>query len=315
MKISFLDAATLGELPGLKKLEDLGELSVYQTTTPGQRLERMERADVVITNKVVIDKATMSQLPYLKLICVAATGMNNVDLDFAEEVGIAVKNVKAYSTESVAQHTFALLFHLLHQLEYYNKYVQSGAYAQSKIFTHHGRPYYLLKNKTFGIIGLGTIGKRVAHLAEAFGAKVLYYSTSGCNYSYNYTRVDLDELLSQADVVSIHAPLNERTRNLLTGDKLRLMRPSAFLLNTGRGGIVNEADLAVVLEKRLIAGAALDVLEQEPIATNNPLLQLKDKRPLLMTPHIAWAAIEARELLVEGIMNNIQSFIENSSHY
>jgi len=250
----------------------------------------------------------MKQLPELKLVCVAATGMNNIDLTFAQNNGIEVKNVTGYSTDSVAQLTFTMLLYLINKPYYYDSYVKSGAYSRSGSFTHHNEPFWELKGKRMGIIGLGTIGRQVARIAESFGMEVVFYSTTGRNNHINYKRFELDDLLKSSDVVSIHAPLNNNTRDLITYEKFKLMRPCAILLNLGRGGIINEKDLARALNENLIGAAGIDVMEQEPINADNPMLKLFDKEKILITPHMAWASKESRELLVEKIARNIEVY-------
>jgi glycerate dehydrogenase len=250
----------------------------------------------------------MDALPDLKLICVAATGMNNIDLDYARERGIKVKNVSAYSTESVAQSTFAMLLHLVSRVPYYDAYVKSGAYSRGKTFTHHGHPFWELNNKRMGIVGLGNIGRRVARIAEGFGMEVVFYSTTGRNNNINYKRFDLDTLMATSDVVSVHAPLTDSTRDLISYEKIKLMRPCAILLNTGRGGIINEEGLARALDEKLIAGAGIDVMTLEPIPAKHPLMRIVDKESILITPHMAWGSIESRSRLIEGIARNIEEF-------
>ena len=309
MKIVFLDAKTVGEDIDLSIFKDFGEFIAYPTTEKNQTIERVKDADIVITNKVVINKDVIENAPNLKLICVAATGYNNIDVKTAREKGIAITNVAGYSTESVVQHTFAMLFYLLEHLKYYDEYVKSGEYAKSDIFTHLDKPFWEINGKTWGIIGLGTIGRRVGEIAESFGANVIYSSTSGVKRKEKYPEYSLNELLKISDIVSIHAPLNERTKNLITYEKIKLMKPSAILLNLGRGGIVNEKDLAKALDERLISGAGLDVLEKEPINPDNPLLKIKNKDRLFITPHIAWTSIEARKRLIKEIYENIKAFL------
>lgn len=309
-KICILDARTLGEDVDLSALREFGEVVVYDTTAPEKVVERIKDCEIIITNKVVLDRSNLPYAPQVKLICVAATGTNNIDLDYARSKSITVTNVAGYSTHSVVQHTFAMLFYLLESPAYYDSYVKSGQYGESEIFTHLGRPFWELYGKTWGIIGLGTIGRAVAGVARQFGCQVIYYSTSGENRNPDYTRADLEELLQMADVLSIHAPLNERTLNLLHYERLQLMKPHAILLNLGRGGIVNEADLARILEEGVIGGAALDVLEREPIDSKNPLLKIKEPNRLFITPHIAWASREARNTLVREIANNIEGFLK-----
>lgn len=290
-----------------------GDLELYDNTGYDQVVERAAGKDVIITNKVRIDRKIMDALTGLKLICIAATGMDHVDVDYARAKGIEVRNVVGYSTESVAQVTFAMLLYLLNRLHYYDAYVKSGAYERSDIFTHIGESFWQLAGKRFGIIGLGNIGRRVARIAEGFGAEVVFYSTTGRNNNINYKRFDLDTLLSTSDVVSIHAPLNDNTRNLITFEKMKLMRPCAILLNTGRGGIVNEKDLARAINENVIASAGVDVLTEEPITKNNPLNEVIDKDKILITPHIGWTGIEARDLLVERISGNIERFKKEMS--
>lgn len=310
MKLVFLDTKTIGAIPNLNLLEQFGEVTYYQTTSPEQTLERIKEADIVITNKVVLDATIIEQADKLKLICVAATGTNNIDRIAAWERGIPVKNAVDYSSNSVAQGTFSLLLHLLINIPYYDNYVKQGVYSQSDIFTHFGRPFWELTGKRFGIIGLGNIGRQVAKIADAFGAEAVYYSASGKNNQQPYLRLELEEFLNTSDIVSIHAPLNEYTANLINYDRLRMMKKSAILLNTGRGGIVNEADLARALDEGLLAGAGIDVFEKEPITAQNPLLQVKNKEKLALTPHITWASIEARTLLMEKVGQNIQEFLK-----
>jgi glycerate dehydrogenase len=309
MKIVFLDTDTLGNVPNLNIFEQFGEFISYPLTLHAERIARMKDADIVITNKVIVDREIINACPKLKLICVAATGINNIDTEYAAQKGIAVKNVKDYSTESVAQITIGMILTLMNQVGYYDAYVKSGKYALSKMFTHYGPSFSELKGKQAGIIGLGNIGNRVANILSCFGMEIVYYSTSGLNNSGLYKRLDLDTLLGTSDIVSIHSPLNENTRNLLNLDKLKLMKPSAFLINAGRGGIVNEMDLAHALNKNIIAGAGIDVFEKEPIPDQNPLLQITQPEKVVLSPHVAWASVEARKLLVEKIADNIRQFL------
>jgi lactate dehydrogenase-like 2-hydroxyacid dehydrogenase len=308
VKIVFLDTATVGEVDSLSTIQSLGDYSAYEMTLPQERIERIRGHNVVMTNKVVIDREVMDACPEIELICVVATGMNNIDLEYADRKGITVKNVAGYSTESVTQSTFSMLFYLLHSSAYYDDYVKSGEYAKSLVFTNLDREFWELKNKLFGIIGMGNIGKRIAQVAEAFGARVAYYSTSGKNLEgTGYTHLPLEALLNTADVISIHCPLNNDTRNLLNETRIGMMKPTAFLLNMGRGGIVDEQALAQAIDENRIAGAALDVLTSEPIAADNPLLSVRNPHKLFLTPHIAWASREARQLLIERTAENIRS--------
>jgi glycerate dehydrogenase len=307
-KIVFLDLETIGKVNNLKLLSKLGQVETYDQTEPEQVVERCQGKEIVIVNKVEMNEKVMAQLPDLRLICVAATGVNNVDLNYAQNNGIQVKNVTGYSTDSVAQLTFTMLLYLVNKPSYYDTYVKSGAYSRSSSFTHHQETFWELKGKRMGIIGLGTIGRQVARIAESFGMEVVFYSTTGRNNHISYKRFQLDDLLKSSDVISIHAPLNQQTRDLITYEKMKLMRPCAILLNLGRGGIVNEKDLARALNDNLIGAAGIDVMEQEPINADNPLLKLFDKEKILITPHMAWASKESRELLVEKLARNIEVY-------
>lgn len=309
--IVFLDQETIGKVDNMKLLSKLGKLEVFESTEPDQVVERCLDKEIVIVNKVHMTEAIMKQLPKLKLICVAATGINNVDLNYTGNNGIEVKNVAGYSTDSVAQLTFTMLLYLVNKPYYYDSYVKSGAYSRSASFTHHNQPFWELKGKRLGIIGLGTIGRQVARIAESFGMEVIFYSTTGRNNHISYKRFELDDLLKSSDVVSIHAPLNTQTRDLITYDKMKLMRPCAILLNLGRGGIINEKDLARALNENIIGAAGIDVMEQEPINADNPMLKLFDKEKILITPHMAWASKESRELLLEKIARNIEVYLKN----
>ncbi len=308
-KIVILDAKTLGDDLDLSLLGRFGEIIRYETTEPSNTLERINDADIVITNKVVITEEMMGKTPRLKLICIAATGTNNIDLNGAKNKGIVVKNVAGYSTKSVVQHTFAMALYLLEKMSYYDNTVKSGTWTTSKLFTDVSKPFYEIAGKQWGIIGLGAIGSEVAKIATAFGADVCYYSTSGQNLQSGYPHKALDLLLRECDIISIHAPLNEATENLLNTKNLSLIKNEAILLSLGRGGIINETDLAQELEKRKIY-AGLDVIAKEPIQTDNPLMHIHAQERLLITPHIAWTSIEARKKLLEGIVENIQTFLE-----
>lgn len=309
MKIVFLDAYSVGEVD-VTPISHLGEYIQYETTLPEQVVERCADADVVITNKVKLMQPELEALPDLKLICIAATGMNNVDLGFAAKKGIAVKNVAGYSTDSVAELTFTLVLGLIHQTVYYDRYVKSGEYGKSGLFTHHGRPFFEIKGKKWGVIGMGSIGSRVADIASVLGATVSYYSTSGKNLDAGYAHNHLDQLLAESDIISVHAPLNDRTHNLINYERLCRMKQGAYLINVGRGGIVNEADLVRALRENRLAGAGLDVFEQEPLAADHPLLADDIKEKLLLTPHVAWASVEARQRLVNAMARHIAEYSE-----
>ena len=308
MKIVVLDAKTLGDDLDISALVDIGDVLAHQTTKPEETASRIQDADIVITNKVVITAEIMDAAPDLKLICIAATGMNNIDLEYAASKGIAVKNVAGYSTNSVVQHTFAITLYLLEKLAYYDHNVKSGEWGRSGLFTNVSRPFSEISGKKWGIIGLGAIGHEVARVANSFGADIYYYSTSGKNLKHAYPHLDLESILKECDIISIHAPLNDETYDLINENNLHLIKEDAILLNLGRGGIVNETDLAFELDRRCFY-AGLDVLTKEPINASNPLMHLKHPERLVITPHIAWASIEARQKLFEGILHNIQTFL------
>ncbi|MEN6617958.1 MAG: D-2-hydroxyacid dehydrogenase [Rikenellaceae bacterium] len=307
MKIVFLDSATLGTDISFSPIEALGQLKCFSSTSPEEVTERIKNADVVIVNKVLIGKTAIDAASNLKLICVAATGMNNVDISYANSMGIPVKNAVAYSTESVAQITFSHILGLVCNLQYFDRTVKSGEYSKSKHFTCTDRTFFELKGKNFGIIGMGTIGKRVAEIATMFGARVSYYSTNGVPHCKEYPSLSLDELLAKSDIISIHAPLNDKTKNLISLEQLKRMKTSAFIVNMGRGGIINEEDLVKALNFDIIAGAAVDVYEKEPIPSDHPYLKIKDTEKIILSPHIGWASKEARELLIDMIAANIKS--------
>lgn len=310
MKIVFLDAKTIGEDIDLSGFDVLGEVVKYGFSTAEEARERSKDADVLILNKVQVNQQTIGEADHLKLVCVTATGTNNLDKEYLDKRGIAWRNVAGYSTESVAQHTFAMLFYLLEKLPYYDNYVKSEKYVNDVSFTHFAKAFHELSGMTYGIIGLGNIGRRVADIAQAFGCRVIYYSTSGRNSQPGYERVSFDELLEQCDIVSIHAPLDENTLGLMNKEAFAKMKKSAILLNVGRGPIINEADLAEALNNKTIAAAGLDVLSVEPMQEDNPLRGIKDSERLLITPHIAWAGVEARNRLMGIILGQIKEFFK-----
>ena len=308
IKIVFLDSASLGQDIDLIPLFQFGKVDIFPSTSNDQILERIKDATVILTNKCVLSKEILQQ-SQAELICICATGTNNVDLQYCHDHHITVCNVSGYSTHSVAQHTFALLLALYNQLHYYHNYVEQQ-YCQSEMFCHIGRKFPELYGKTWGICGLGAIGRAVGHIAAAFGCKVIYYSTSGKNNNDHFQRVELDTLLQESDIISIHAPLTPETQGLFNAENLNKMKSTAYLINVGRGGIIDEQALAATLKNHQLAGAALDVFEQEPISKHNPLLEIKDASLLLMTPHVAWATVEARNRLFNDVCQNITAYFE-----
>lgn len=306
-KIVILDGKTLGDIK-LEKLSEIGEVKYYDTTDISEVKERVSEANIVLTNKVVLNRENLSDANNLEFIAEVATGFNNIDVEYAKEKGIGVANVAGYSTNAVVQHTFAVALALLDEVTYYDSYVKNGEYSKSGSFTCLDKPYYEIEGKTWGIIGLGNIGRKVAKIAEAFGAKVVYYSTTGNNSNDEFSRVSFDELLSRSDIISIHAPLSNNTLGLLDYEALCKMKNSAILVNMGRGPIVVEEDLARAIDENKIRGAALDVFEVEPININSPLLTMKNKDKIILSPHIAWASVEARERLFNEVVENIIAF-------
>ncbi len=313
MKIIILDAKTLGSDMDTSIFQSLGEVTEFQLTQSEEVVERISNADVIITNKVVLNSENLVFAKSLKLIALTATGYNNVDLEFCKLHGIAVANVAGYSTESVAQHTFSVLFYLNSSLRYFDEYVKSGGYSDSDTYWHFYNPWHELSGKHWGIVGLGEIGKSVARKAQMFGCKISYFSTSGKNHSSEFSEHTLGELLSSCDIISIHSPLNESTKNLFGEKELRKMKKNATLINMGRGGIVDEFALAKALDNDEIGFAALDVLASEPILADNPLLSIKNPDKLLITPHIAWASVEARTRLIFEVFENINEFFKGKS--
>lgn len=310
MKIDLLDAATLGDDLDFSLFRQWGELTVHACVERDELPSLLKNTEIVITNKLVFSREVIQQLPRLQLICLTATGYNNVDIDAARERGVAVANVAGYSTESVAQHTFSMLLSLLEHISWYDHFVKSGEYQQAPVFTNVSRPWFQLKGKKWGIIGLGNIGRRIAELAQAFGCDVSYFSTSGVERPEPWPRKELAALLQENQIVSIHAPLTEQTRSLIGTEQFKLMGKDAYLLNLGRGPIVDEEALARALESGEIAGAALDVFTREPVKPENPLLHINCPDKLLMTPHNAWGSIEARTLLMQEISHNIEAFLK-----
>ena len=309
MKLVFLDTKTIGEDIDLSAYDALGEVVKYGFSTLEEIPERVKDADVLIVNKIAVNEQTIGTAKNLKLVCVTATGTNNLDKEYLKKRGIAWRNVAGYSTESVTQHTFALLFYLLEKIRYYDDYVKNEKYINDTVFTHFAEHFNEVNGKTWGFIGLGTIGRRVADIAKAFGARVIYYSASGSPAQEGYEQVDFETLLTTSDIVSVHAPLNEYTKDLMDREAFAKMKKTAIFLNLGRGPIVVEQDLYEALETGEIAAAGLDVLCEEPMSETNPLAKIKDSKKLIITPHIAWASVEARNRLMQIIVEQIREFL------
>ena len=275
-------------------------------STAQEARERVKDADVALLNKVIVDQAFLDAAPKLKLVCEAGTGINNIDVKLCEQRGVIVRNVAGYSTDSVAQTAWMHILNLAGRAFHYQDFVVSGEYSKNPVHVDYRHPFVELAGKTLGIVGMGAIGQKVAAIARAFGMEVIYFSTSGTGHCKDYPCVGLEELLRRADVVSIHAPYNERTAGLIGYDQLRQMKASAILVNTGRGGIAVEADLARALDEGIIAGAALDVYVKEPLPLSSPLMHLVHPERLIFSPHIAWYSREARARLAHEMAENIK---------
>ena len=304
MKIAFLDAATMGDV-SFEPFERLGEFVRYENSTPLEARERVRDIDVLLINKVLVDRELIDAAPNLKLICIAATGVNNIDVEYAASKGIPVRNAVGYSTDSVVQTTFMHILSLVGGAPYFDRSVKSGSYSRSGMFTDPNWNWWELAGKTIGIIGLGNIGRKVASIAEAFGMTVCYFSTSGTGHCKDYPCLPLEQLLRESDIVSIHAPLNDRTAGLIGAGELAMMKPTALLVNMGRGAIVDEKALADAVDNGIIAGAGLDVFVTEPLPLDHPYLNMRHPERMSLTPHIAWAGVEARARLIGIMADNI----------
>lgn len=309
MNIVVLEKKSIGDDIDLSIYKDLGNVTYYDNTLEDQIAERIQDAEVVVVNKGIMNEKTLKDAAKVKLICLFATGYDNVDLEYCKSRGIAVANVVDYCTAAVAQHTFAMALYLLERLPYYDDYVKSGTYGAQDRFSNFDKPFLELEGKTWGIIGLGNIGKKAAKIAEGFGCHVIYYSVTGKNNSQEYERVEFEDLLKRSDFISIHCPLSDLTRNLIDLEAMKKMKKTAILLNVARGPVVNNKDLYKALTEGEIFAAGLDVLEQEPIRADNPLGAIKDNEKLIITPHMSWASTEARTRLSMEVYKNIEAFM------
>jgi len=313
MKIVLLDTATMGNDMEFSCIEKLGECIKYENTLKGEVSERIKDADVVVINKVQLSRDVLESAKNLKLICVFAIGYNNVDIDYCKEHNIRVRNVPGYCVESVCQHTFALLFMLMENLRYYDDFVKNGSYSESKVANHLGKPFFEIAGKKWGIIGMGSIGRAVADCAAAFGAQVCYSSISGAVRKEKYENVDLKTLLTECDIISVHAPLNEKTMHLIGEKELKLMKKTAYIVNVGRGAVIDEDALMRALNDDVIAGAALDVYSTEPPEFDSPVMSVENKEKIVYTPHTAWSSVEARKRCISMTADNIEAFIKGES--
>lgn len=310
MKIVVTERNSVGLDIDVSCFEKYGEVTYYPNTLAGNTAERVKDADIIVANKAPLNEDTLKDAPNVKLICLFATGFDNVDLTYCNSRGIKVANVVNYCTPAVAQHTVLLALCLMEKLAFYDDYVKSGTYSAQDRFSNFDRPFGELEGKTWGIVGMGTIGHKVAALAEAFGCKVIFYSASGKSTCADYPKVDFDTLLAESDILSLHCPLSDRTRNLIDKEALSKMKKTAVLINVARGPVVNGQDLYDALMADEIAAAGLDVLEKEPMEKTNPLGQIKDSTKLIITPHMSWASTEARIRLVDEVCRNIEAFID-----
>lgn len=310
MKIVILERNSVGLDVSVDRIGTLGEVTIYPNTTGADIKEKITDAKIIVANKAPLNADTLKDAPNVRLICEFATGYDNVDLAYCKNRGIKVANVVNYSTDAVAQHTFALCFYVLEKLRHYDEYVKSGAYGAQDRFSNFDVPFTELAGKTWGIVGMGNIGRKVAAIACAFGCKVIFYSASGNSTCTEYERVDFDTLLKESDFLSLHCPLSDKTRNLIDLDALRKMKKSAILINVARGPVVNESALYTALTEDMIAGAGLDVISAEPIRQDNPLGKITDSNKLIITPHLAWASIEARNRCVTETCRNIEAFLK-----
>lgn len=308
LKIVILDgySANPGDL-SWKELEQMGEVTVYDRTSPSETIQRAADADIVLTNKVVLDREKIAQLPRLKYIGVLATGYNVVDIEAAHQRGVIVTNVPAYSTESVAQMVFAHLLTVTNRTEHYAIQNRKGRWSSNPDFCYWDFPHMELAGKTFGIVGLGNIGRRVAEIALAFGMKVkALTSKSQDQLPTGIEKADIQTLLSSSDVLSLHCPLTDKTRHLINAETLLKMKPTAILINTGRGPLIDDQAVANALQEGRLGAFCADVLTTEPPASNNPLLSQPNA---FITPHIAWASTEARVRLIQIATDNVRAFI------
>lgn len=309
MKIVLLERNSAGTDVSVDCFKELGEVTAYaNTVTVEEVAERVKDADVIVCNKAPMREESLKDASKVRLICELATGFDNCDLAYCRKRGIQVRNVVDYSTDMVAQHTFTLALALSQKLVHYDQYVKSGAYGAQDRFSNFDVPFYELAGKVWGIVGMGNIGKRVAKIAQAFGCRVIFHSITGKSTCTDYPQVDKDTLLRESDFLSLHCPLSELSRNFIDREALKKMKKTAVLVNVARGPVVNNADLYEALEAGEIMAAGLDVIEQEPITPENPLGRIKDSSRLIITPHLAWASVEARTRCVQGVYENIRTF-------
>lgn len=310
MKIVILERNSVGEDISVDCIRDFGEVTEYGNTVTAEEVrERVKEADIVIANKSPLNEDTLQDAPNVRLICEFATGFDNCDLEYCSRRGIKVTNVRDYCTSMVAQHTFCLALALSEKLAYYDTYVKSGEYSAQDRFSNFDLPFYEMEGKTWGIIGMGNIGRRVAGIARAFGCRIIFYSVTGKSTCKEYPKVDFDTLLAESDFLSLHCPLSSLTEGLIDGEALKKMKRTAVLLNVARGKVVDNAALYEALMQGEIQAAGLDVVESEPLEQSNPLSRFQDSSRLIITPHLAWASVEARTRCVLEAHENIAAFL------
>lgn len=310
MKLVVLERNSAGTDVDVSCFEKFGEVVYYPNTVKNNTAERVKDADIIIANKAPLNESTLKDAPNVKLICLFSTGYDSVDVEYCKSRGIKVSNVVNYCTSAVAQHTLLLAMMLSEKITYYDEYVKSGAYSAQDRFSHFDMVFNELEGKTWGIVGMGNIGRRTASLARAFGCRVIFYSASGKSTCTEYERVEFDTLLKESDILSLHCPLTDRTKYLIDKDALDKMKKTAILINVARGAVVNTKDLYQALVDEKIAAAGLDVLEKEPMEVSDPLYQIKDSTKLIITPHMSWASVEARTRLVGEVVKNIEAFLD-----
>lgn len=314
MNIVVLERNSVGIDVAVDCYEKLGNVTYYaNTVTVDEVRERIKDADVVIANKAPLREESLKDAPNVKLICEFATGYDNCDLVYCKSRGIKVANVVDYSTSMVAQHTFTLALALSEKLPHYDNYVKSGEYSAQSRFSNFDIPFYELEGKIWGIVGMGNIGRRVAKIAQAFGCRVIFHSITGKSSCTDYPQVDKDTLLEESDFLSLHCPLSDLSRDFIDKAALVKMKNTAILINVARGPVVNNSDLYDALLAGEIKAAGLDVIEKEPLELSNPLSQLQDSNQLIITPHLAWASVEARTRCVEGVYLNIEAFMRGEN--
>lgn len=309
MNITVLDSFTLGSDIDLHGLSELGDTKVYASTSCDEISERIADSEIVILNKVKIGKKELESADKLKLICITATGFDNVDIDECRKKNIAVCNVKGYSTDSVAQTTLALALALVMHIPFYDRFVKTGEYTGSGIQNRLEPVFYELRGKTWGIVGYGDIGKQVAKAAEAMGCKIIAFSRT---HKDGVENADIDTLCKKADIISVHLPLTDSTKHIIGRKQLDLMKSSAFLINTARGAVIDEKAVADAIRKKKIAGFATDVYSVEPMTADNPISEIVSCDNVVLTPHLAWGAYEARVRCVDEVIENINAFVNGT---